>query len=87
MLLLIALTRRRSFFWKSSKVESLAEELIKSGQPIPPMLTLSILFFLSEAQKKVYRQKPQAIEDLVQCAKDYAASYDQETIKRVARNV
>ena len=86
MLLLIALTRRRSFFWKNSKVESLAEELIKSGQPIPPMLTLSI-FFLSETQKKVYRQKPQAIEDLVQCAKDYAASYDQETIKRVARNV
>lgn len=43
--------------------------------------------FWSAAQRQVYQQKPQNIEELVQCVRDFAASYDQRIIKKVAANV
>jgi len=43
--------------------------------------------FWSAAQREVYRQKPQNIEELVQCVQDFATACDQRTIKKVAANV
>ena len=43
--------------------------------------------FWAAAQKQVYLQKPESIEELIECVKQFSSSYDQETIRRVAMNV
>ena len=43
--------------------------------------------FWSAAQRQVYRSKPENIDGLVQVVRDFAANYDQTTIKRVSANV
>lgn len=43
--------------------------------------------FWAAAQKQVYSQKPESIEELVECVEQFCSSYNQETIRRVALNV
>ena len=43
--------------------------------------------FWSAAQRQVYRSKPDNIDGLVQVVRDFAATYDQTTIKKVSANV
>lgn len=43
--------------------------------------------FWAAAQKMVYEEKPQSIQDLVNCVKHFSANYDTTTIEKVTKNV
>lgn len=43
--------------------------------------------FWAAAQARVYEEKPESIQNLVQCVQDFAEGYSQETIHKVCKNV
>ena len=66
--------------------------VVNRGTPIPwpahsPDLNPLDFHFWAAAQEMVYKKKPQSIELLVQCIKQFASSYDPATLRRVSQNV
>ena len=77
---------------KDFLLEKFHGRVISRGTPIPwpahsPDLNPLDFHFWAAAQEMVYKEKPQSIELLVQCVKQFASSYDPATLRRVSQNV
>ena len=77
---------------KEFLLEKFDNRIISRGTPIiwpahSPDLNPLDFHFWGEAQKEVFRHRPEDTETLVECVKTFAASYDSGKIRRVADNV
>ena len=77
---------------KKFLMEKFQERVISRGTAIcwpahSPDLNPLDFHFWGEAQQRVYQERPENIEGLIECVKNFAATYESSTIRRVAANV
>lgn len=77
---------------KKFLIEKFKGRVISRGTPIiwpahSPDLNPLDFHFWAEAQRKVYTEEPQSIQDLIKCVELLAANYDPTIIDKVTKNV
>lgn len=77
---------------KEFLLKKFSGRVISRGTPISwpahsPDLNPLDFHFWGEAQRHVYQEQPESIEDLIQCVKTFAATYATSIIRKVADNV